>query len=308
MQTIVSPSPMPLTRGRLGGHPRLTLSGPVLLASGANALFESDDQAATFHSVSLPAGSDGLVVAPSDSRRRLTGGSSLHISDDSGSSWRLAQASPPGPGPYMPLAISLSDKDVWFASAHGRLLRTRDGGNSWRELAGISADAGTLVVPTGRPGEFVVAAGEQIYELLDNGQQIRPRAGLPGSARALEMAVAATDPSIALLARGSDGKDYIDVGGGWQASVPLSGAIAAIPGRWIVVGDASESAVSGQIEASTDVGKTWSEGHGLPDGQSVDAIVAGPGASAAFAYTYAGSVFTSVDGVTWTRTQGSLGS
>lgn len=301
-----APSPAPVARGVLGTHPHLTLSGNVLLASGDNILLESDDGGKTFRPIALPVGAVGLVIAASNPRRRLTGGISLRLSDDGGSSWRLPPSNPPAPGPYTVLAINPLDGDVWFVAAHGRLLRTRDGGISWREIAGISTDSNSLVVPTGRRNEFVVSAGDEIYELVDNGQQIRPRPGLPSPARPLEIIVAGNDQNITLLARGSDGKDYLDGGGGWQASVPLAGPVAAVPGKWMVVGDGAGTPTAAQTESSSDLGRTWSAGEGLPSGESVDALGSSPDTSTVYAYTYGGSLLKSTDGTNWTAAGGVL--
>lgn len=294
-----SPAPTPPSRGRLGARPRLVSSGSVLLAMGDGQIFESGDGGKTFKTVVLPGGASSLVVAPSDSNRRLAGGATLQVSDDGGSGWHLPKLGPPGPGPFIPLAINPADRDVWFVTAHGRLLRTRDGGVSWREMAGISADATTLIVPTGRPDDFIVAAGGQIYELSNNGQQIQTRPALPDPVQPMELAVMAKSPALDLVARGSDGKDYLDIGQGWQSGTPLNGPVAAVPGKATVIGDGAGASSSAQIAASSDLGKTWNLVQSLPTDQSIDDVVA-TSAGSFFAYAFAGSVLRSDDGNSWT--------
>lgn len=292
------PSPTPPARGQLGAHPKLIAAGSVLLALGDNQIFESDDAGKRFRSVVLPGGASSLVVAGSDSNRRLAGGATLLVSDDGGVNWRLPKLSPPGPGPFTPLVINPRDPDVWFLAAHGRLLRTRDGGISWREMAGISTDAGSFVVPTGKPDDFVVGAGGQVYELSANGQQIQTRSALPDPTQALQLAVVANSPTLSLVVHASDGKDYLDSGKGWQAGLPLNGPVASLDGKVAVITDGAGASAPAQIAVSTDLGKTWNLAQNLPTDQSVDAVVAMP-AGTFIAYTFAGSILRSDDGISW---------
>ncbi|MGH7903256.1 MAG: WD40/YVTN/BNR-like repeat-containing protein [Candidatus Dormibacteraceae bacterium] len=309
---FASPSPSngprgPSVPGILGSADRLeTRGGGVLLAMGSAAARLSRDGGRSW---TVPTRPGLLAMGWTAQQPWIAGGAGLGVSADGGRTWNPPQTAPFGPSPYTPLLVSPYDAGVWFLLHGGALLRTRDGGVSWRDLV----DAGTLtnpvIIPGGARDRFYLASGSRVLELIDNGQQIRPLPSLPGGVRAADLALVASNPSAILMAKGSDGKIYLSHGTGWTAAgLPLQGPIAAITNTVALVGDGGgKLGVAGALQYSADGGATWSAARGLPGDQTVEAIAAAPDAAVVYAYCSGGDVYSSTDrGRTWSLRSSAL--
>lgn len=302
---IASPAP-PTSAGRLGDDPVLMAGRGWVVASGKGGTFESSDSGAAWQAVNLPAGAAGLVIDPRSAAHRLTGGPALLESQDGGKSWQPARTQPPGPGPFTPMAINPTDSGVWFVSAHGAIIRTRDSAVSWKGLTGLPpiADALLLAFPGG--DRFFLAVGGRVFDLKDNGNQIAERQAMPAGVTITQLSLSGAVP--ALLSRGSDGKSYRDPGDGW-AVMPTSGPVTGVSrGRAWVAGGGAKLGAPGRISYSDDSGQRWSEATGIPTDQTVDAIspLDAEGTNV-LAYGYGGDLFGSDDGGhTWQKVKGNL--
>lgn len=296
---IIGPpqAPPPDRLGLLGTRPRLVAVKDALLAADDHQQLQSTDGGRTWSPLRSPPGSSGLVVDRADPARLLAGGAKVLSSADMGVSWAGPHTAPPGLGPYIPVLISPSDASVWFLVHQGRLLRTRDAGQSWREIPGLP-DLGIPVMVAGTAtGQFYVATGGHVLELTDDGQQVQDRGILPGGASVLDLAVAGGG-SPAVLARGSDGHSYLLKGGAWSASgVGLGGPVAGLPGGALLVGDGGNSlGTPARIAYSSDGGSTWGQATGLPTGETVEAIAVASADSGLYAYCFGGDLYKSSDG------------
>ena len=83
----------------------------------------------------LPAGAVGVAYDAADPNHAIAGGNIVSVMGDGGATWKPPKTAPPGPGPYQPVMISPHDGKIWFFVRHGKLLRTRDTGVSWKEIA-----------------------------------------------------------------------------------------------------------------------------------------------------------------------------
>ena len=292
-----SPVPSVTSAGVLGDGARLLMGGSgVLIGLAPNLVETSSDSGKTWTALRPPANGSGLAVDVTDVRHAITGGATIQVTGDGGASWKPVRTKPPGSGPYQPLQVSPFDGTVWFLIHQQRLLRTRDASLSWRELAGLPPLAAPVIVPGTAVGQFFLASGNRVFELVDNGQQILELAALPQGVTVTDLAVVAGDqPS--LLARGGKDSAYLLKGKTWSvAGGGLKGPVGVAAGV-LVVGDGGATLGSpGAISYSTDAGITWAPAAGLPDDQSVEAIAAQPNSSSLFAYCYGGDIYTSTDG------------
>jgi len=293
-----SPLPSVTSPGVLGDGAHLIVGGSgVLIGLAPNLAEESSDSGKTWTSVRPPSNGSGIAVDPANPRHAITGGSSIQVTADGGGSWSRTRTTPPGPAPYQPLQVSAFDGTVWFLIHQQKLLRTRDASVSWRELAGLPPLASPVMVPGTVFGQFFLASGNRVFELIDNGQQILELPPLPQSVTVADLAVVAGDPPT-LLARGGKDSPYLLKGTTWSvAGGGLNGPVAAGAGGVLLVGNGgARLGAPGAISYSTNAGITWASAIGLPYDQSVEAIAVQPNSIALFAYCYGGDLYTSTDG------------
>ena len=297
------PSPTPTPRftaeGTLGARPHFAAAGSQLLASGASGIFRSTDSGVSWSLAKLPLGGAGLAIS-ADSKTWITGGATLQVSTDGGASWHAGRVQPPGPGPFLPLLVNQGDPAVWFLTAHGRVLRTRDASISWRELAGLPVLTSPVLVSAGTANRYLLADAERSYLLDDNGNAITTLPGLPDAGVIESLGALGNGASPAILATNSDRATFLFNGTAWQKLDGHGVSVAATPDghAWIAEGGAS-LASSAIVLATRDGGSTFSPGRGLPRDESAEAVVVGP-AGLLFAYCEAGDVYRSSDqGVTW---------
>lgn len=293
-----SPIPSVTSPGVLGDGAHLVVAASgVLIGLAPNLAEESSDGGKTWTSLRTPSNGSGLAVDPADPRHAITGGSAIQVTADGGTGWKASRTHPPGSGQYQPLQVSAFDHDVWFLIHEQKLLRTRDGSLSWRELSGLPPLATPVMAPGTVFGQFFMASGNRVFELIDNGQQILELATLPGGVTVTDLAVVAGDPPI-LLARGGKDGVYLLRGTTWSvAGGGLNGPVAVGSNGMLLVGNGGAKLGSpGAVSYSIDAGTTWNPAIGLPYDQSVEAIAAQPNSSALFAYCYGGDLYTSTDG------------
>lgn len=292
-----TPSPQ-LKAGQLSPPVKLQLLGDRLfMVAAGRAIISPDGSSWT----PLPTGIGGGAVAPDpgNPRRFVSGGTTVRVSIDGGSTWRVTRAAPPIGGPYQPLAISPTEPGVWFILHQGQLARTRDAGISWRNLSGLpTLGASPLLVTGAATGQFFIAVQAQVFELDDNGQQIQARGQLPGGQAVSELVQATAGTPGVLLARTSAGSVFVFRDGTWSEAHPIvTGPLSGAPGKLaILVDGGGQLGVAGEVSVSTDGGQTWIAATGLPEDQSVLAAGATADGQRAYAYCAAGDVYRSQDG------------
>lgn len=303
------PSPSPT------GLPLPSVTSPGVLGDGAhllagadgnliglapNLVEESSDSGKTWTSLRPPSNGSGIAVDPADPRHAITGGSTVRVTLNGGGSWGPARTSPPATGPYQPLQVSPFDGAVWFLIHQQKLLRTREASLSWRDLTGLPPLASPVMAPGTVFGQFFLASGNRVFELIDNGERILELSALPQGVTVTELAVVAGEPP-SLLARGGKDSTYLLKGTTWSvASGVLGGPVSAGRGALLVGNGGAKVGSPGAIWYSTNGGTKWASATGLPYDQSVEAIAAQPDSSSLFAYCYGGDIYTSTDdGRSW---------
>lgn len=299
-----SPSPPTVTEpGVLGTGGHLIAAGSAAFAAtGFNIAAASADSGKTWTTMRPPAKASGVAIDPNDPLHGITGGTSIQVTLDGGVTWKPVQTAAPGVGPYQPFQISPFQGSIWFLIHGGKLLRTRDGGLTWLELVGLPSLAAPVMVAGPVYGQFYLASGSSVFELIDNGQQIVAQPSLPAGVLVAELAAVGGTEST-LYARGSDNGLYLLKGGIWSASTGTRGGpIAAGSNGILVVGNGGAKLGSpGAVAYSTDGGSTWREASGLPYDQSVEALAGQPTSTTLVAYCYGGDIYMSADGgATWT--------
>jgi photosystem II stability/assembly factor-like uncharacterized protein len=231
---------------------------------------------------------------PANPRHAVSGGSTIQVSSDGGATWKPSQVAPPGRGPYQPIAISPFDGNVWFFLHQAHLLRTRDGALTWTELTGLPSLGNPVLVPGPVFGQFFVAVGGRVFQLVDNGQKINE---LPPVSQGPVTDIAVVDGNRPmLLARANgvfvlNGTAWVAAGGG------LGGPVAAGAGGAMLVGNGGDKiGTPGLISYSANGGTTWTQAIGLPYDQTVEAIAGQAGSGTFYAYCYGGDIYTSSDG------------
>jgi photosystem II stability/assembly factor-like uncharacterized protein len=269
----------------------------VLIGLAASLVEESSDGGKTWTSLQPPTNGSGIAVDQANPQYAITGGSSIQVTANRGASWKATRTLPPGIRQYQPLLVSPFDNTIWFLIHQQRLLRTRDASLSWRELTSLPLLGSAVMTPGTVFGQFFLAIGNRVFELIDNGQRILELPPLSQGVTVTELAVVAGDPP-SLLARGSKDSVYLLKGSTWSvAGGGLSGPVGVAAGGALLVGDGGNKLGSpGAISYSTDGGSTWGSAIGLPYDQSVEAIVAEVSSTTLYAYCYGGDIYTSTDG------------
>lgn len=293
-----SPLPSVTSPGLLGDGAHLVVGGSgILIGLSPNLVEESSDGGKTWTILRPPSNGSGIAVDPANPRHAIAGGSSIQVTADGGASWGRTRTSPPSTGPYQPIQVSPFDGTVWFLIHQQKLLRTRDASLSWRELAGLPSLTTPVMAPGTVFGQFFLASGGRVFELIDNGQQIVELPTLPQGMTVTDLGVVAGDPPMVLARAGKDSA-YLLKGNAWAvAGGGLNGPVAAGANGILLVGNGgARLGAPGAISYSTDAGSTWGPAIGLPYDQSVEAIAAQTNPRALFAYCYGGDLYTSTDG------------
>ena len=305
---LPSPSPVVATPVPSVTEPGVLSKSPVFEAGGTtdlagltpNLAVASADRGKTWTALAPPSGSSGVMIDPENPVHGVAGGRTVQLTTDGGATWKAVRTSPPAPAPYQPFEVSPFDGSVWFLVHGGKLLRTRDAGLTWKDLA-LPAIANPVMAAGATLGQFYLAVGNRVFELVDNGQLITEQPALPSGVAVAQLA-AVGGSQATLAARTGAGGLYLLAGSAWsQVSGAPQGPLAAGGGN-LVVGDGGGTLGSqGSVAYSSDLGATWHQGSGLPYDQSVEAVAGQPGSKTFYAYCYGGDVYVSADGGgTWT--------
>lgn len=103
-------------------------SGRILAADSARGLLASDDGAATWRALDVPAA--GVAVSPGSPRRVIATGDGIHLSEDGGDKWQRVLAVPAGPVAWAPGTARIAYA-IAGSGEEPELYRTDDGGATW---------------------------------------------------------------------------------------------------------------------------------------------------------------------------------
>ena len=302
-----SPTPIPIVATPVVSvtEPGVLGKAPLLIAAGTQSLVGmtltraagSADGGKTWSSVVPPAKGSGIAIDPGNPQTGITGGTSIQFTTDGGATWKPALAPPPSGGPFQVVEVSPFDGKVWFFTHQSKLLRTRDASATWRDIGGLPALSNPVLTVGPVFGEFFLASGNRVFDLIDNGQQVKEQPSLPGGASVIALA-AVGGGTASLVARTGDGGLYMLEGTQWVASsgAPVGPTAAGGNGIVLVGGGGAKLGSPGSISYSFDAGATWHPSAGLPYDQSVEAVAGQPASIVFFAYCYGGDVYTSGDG------------
>jgi photosystem II stability/assembly factor-like uncharacterized protein len=253
--------------------------------------------AKTWSTLVPPTNASGIAMDPGNPQRGITGGATIRFTADSGASWKAVLVPPPAGGPFQVLGVSPFDGKVWFFVHQGKLLRTRDASATWRDIPGLPVLSNPILAAGPVFGEFFLASGNKVFDLIDNAQQVNDLPGLPAALSVTSLA-ATGSASASLVARASEGKLYLLKGASWVVAGGAPGGTMTAGAKGVIlVGDGSARLGSpGWIKYSFDAGANWYQAIGLPYDQSIEAIAGQPTSSVFFAYCYGGDVYTSTDG------------
>jgi hypothetical protein len=293
-----TPIPTVTQAGVFGSNPHLQAVGSSgLFVQAPNLAAGSADGGKTWSSLGPPSNGAGIAIDGANPLHGISGGATIQVTADGGRSWQPVKTPPPGQGPYKPVAISPFDGSVWFLIHQGTLLRSRDASLTWREF-----NFATLTSPVMTPGpvvgEFFLASGSRVFQLIDNGQGgIVEEPALPAGGSVVELAAVGGDKAT-LIARLANNGLYLLKAGVWSALTGATGgSIASGADGVLVVGNGGAKLGSlGAVAYSVDLGTTWGQAQGLPYDQSVEAIAGQPSSATFFAYCYGGDIYMSSDG------------
>lgn len=196
----------------------------------------------------------------------------------------LERLPPIGPGGELLAGVRAAAADPWWRGrlaallADGRLLASRDGGQTWRTLTTLSPPAGAV--------ELALAGGRLVVARSDGGCE--PGAGL-GRLRLPGLTLDEVCGGAPFLS--ADGTAWFLAGppgaaglheAGRHAAPLAAGVIRAgaapapAGGLWVVADDGTGA----RLRRSDDGGATWRDGESLPPGSVVDAIAPATGAGA----------------------------
>jgi photosystem II stability/assembly factor-like uncharacterized protein len=217
----------------------------------------------------------------------------LFISDNLGHSWRELETMrnvesvplwffppPPHIAHVKDIFVDHSQGESLYVSIEvGALLRSDDGGVSWREHQALEPDprkidAHRLIIHPERPNRLLLATGWGLYVSDDRGESWRKREGaLPG--------IGYPDPFVTY----PDNPDLLFVAGGDSQ-----------PHNWLKSGRSNA-----RIARSRDGGETWEQlRSGLPEGQRASygamSLEAWSGGYAVYAGNTDGEIFCTTDG------------
>jgi photosystem II stability/assembly factor-like uncharacterized protein len=279
--------------------------GGLFAGTYAHGLFVSDDGGHAWRE-SLTSPHEVYTVAA----RKRNGGLTLYVgtepahlfcSDDYGQQWQDLPAlravpdvdtwtfpAPPHAAHVKSLALDPRDSETMYACVEqGALLKTEDGGHSWRELSGYARpddvnykDIHRLVLCPSHPDLMYMTTGEGLYRSEDGGESwehLTRRDGRVGYPDGL--ALSPRDPNVVFMAGAANSPDF------WRESHHANACVVR----------------------SHDAGRTWEVvQRGMPENMRANiealSLHAWPSGYTVFVATTDGDVFASQDeGEYWTR-------
>jgi photosystem II stability/assembly factor-like uncharacterized protein len=180
-------------------------------ATGGNLGFiMSEDQGATWEQVSP--GADGpvdfhqMTVSPADPQRIYGAYGELQVSDDAGKSWDIVGPLPDG---VIDLAASAKDKETIYAATKVGLLRSGDGGRTWK----ILIDGPPVTMVETAPDGSLFALGAGLVQPSETSPDIGVVSGDWGDRYVLHLAVDPADQDR-MFAATQDGSILASTDGG----------------------------------------------------------------------------------------------
>jgi photosystem II stability/assembly factor-like uncharacterized protein len=253
-----------------------------------------------------PAGVTTVVVDPGSPSTVYALGGSLFKSTDGGATWDMAG----GVSSVSALVIDPSDSSTLYAVAHGTVVKSTDGTQSWSSTGFPRASASALAIDPQSTSTVYAASDDAIFKTTDGGTTWSPKtSGLPDSLRVGSLAIDATNPSTIYVTINGGIYKSADGGESWRGLV-----VRQSGGSWPVAIDPTnpstvyavlftpESPGPGgnlfNLSKSTDGGENWSSvSAGIPG--FVTSLAVDPTAAVYAAYSAGdptGSVVKSTDG------------
>jgi photosystem II stability/assembly factor-like uncharacterized protein len=155
-------------------------SSKILYAGGDGGVFTSTNAGGAWRRASRAMGDSavvGLAVDPHDLRTvyAATMWSGLYKSTDAGVSWEPVAMARPAKS-FGAVAVDPRDSSTVYAgasssvlSAHGTLLKTDDGGVTWRVLAGVPWAVQSLAIDPSAPRTVFAGTNHGLYRTRDGG-------------------------------------------------------------------------------------------------------------------------------------------
>lgn len=224
------------------------------------------------------------------------------------SSWRSAPAGAIATlqtGDFHALAFDPTDARVAFFGHHNGVLRTDDGGRTWRPLVERpNFDAMSMAASRGNAQRLYLAGHDVFQTSLDGGATWRPVAhNLPGT-DIHAFAVSPEDPDrLDAVVVGRGAFQSVDGGQTWK---PLGGGLPGDVMALVAAGGGSERLYAGGMRSgimtSLDGGETWARTANIPGSPGVMALAVDPAAGqTVYAGTEGGLFKTTDGGKSWSK-------
>jgi photosystem II stability/assembly factor-like uncharacterized protein len=238
-----------------------------------------------------------LVVDPLSPSTIYAVGGSLFKSTDAGGTWSMVG----GVSSVSALVINPSDSSILYAVAHGTVVKSMDGGESWTVTGfGLSSAFGLVIDPQNTSTVYAIA-DSAIFKTTDGGASWTAKTnGLPASLDG-SLAIAATSPSTIYAKTHAGLYKSTDGGESWRG-LPIGQKVCNC---LVAIDPAHPSTLyaflGGLLWKSTDGGESWSTGSAGITG-FVTSLVVDSTSRIYASYIdgsfprYTGAVITSTDG------------
>jgi photosystem II stability/assembly factor-like uncharacterized protein len=201
------------------------------------------------------------------------------------------------------LSPAYAEDQTALAIVRSKLMRSTDGGRTWREIVrGLGDETQLLarlaIAPSDARVVYLTTRGEGVLKSDDGGTSWRPASRGLTHPSLQEIAVSPVSADTVLTAGTIGGLFRTSNGGTSWSVVEGFGRVTALTfladGSRVLAGDAE-----GRVTTSSDGGATWDPALTLDDGDAVTAMATGTapdGANTVFAGTASGNLFRSDDG------------
>jgi photosystem II stability/assembly factor-like uncharacterized protein len=241
-------------------------------------------------------GPDGTIYAG-------TGGAGVFVSRDGGLSWRRGGTGLPADVGVSGIAVSMSSASRVYLSTwqHGAY-RSDDGGASWRRIHPAATVSDVAVDPTNPDTVYLGDAGGYSYKSTDGGATWAEMT-LPGQSFFMSdvLEVAPSNPNVIYATEGPSLLRSDDAGATWHGTNGYTTNVVDITVHPTDPDTVYVATSFDQVQGSTDGGRTWTTGTGLPDLPAYSVEIDRSRPTTVYAGTArAGYAYRSVDaGATW---------